>query len=143
MTAQEVIDRAYSIMGDPDGDRWTPVELLVELNGILLELGHELELFKDDFSIDIFDGQREYEYDESITEVIQLRSDGYAGQVVFPSSLRQLKVSGKIPPVEVSNAFASGITVAFQSVSSYGKIVLDPTPSSSDSDLTASHVWTA
>lgn len=142
MIIQKIIDRAYSIIGDNDKNRWTEAELLEELNSIILEVCHELELTKDTFTIDIFDGQKEYEYDENITEIIQLRTEGYGGTVIFPSSIQQLTMSGKVPTSEVFNSYGSGLTVAFQNMSNYGKIVLDPVPRSEESS-DAEHVWTA
>lgn len=143
MTALDVVTRAYRIANDdPDNPfRWTPDLLLEELNDILLEIGHELGLFMSTYTIDVFNGQAEYEYDEAITQVTQLRSEGYAGSVVFPTSLQQLTDTGRVPTQNVLNGYGSGITLAFHNASSYGKLLLDPIPRAETATET-SHVWT-
>jgi len=144
MLVSDVLNRAFRIAGDdPDNPyRWREDELLEELNDIILELGQELGLFKSEFDIEIYDQQAEYDYDESITEVIQMRTEGYSGTVVFPSSLGQLTESGSIPFNEVYNSWGSGLTVAYHNTSSYGKLKLVPTPRSEDAPEGIAHVWT-
>lgn len=143
MTVNSVLERAYRIANDdPDNPfRWTKDLLLEELNDILLEIGHELGLFRSTFTIDIFDGQSTYDYDESITEIQQLRSEGYQGRVVFPTSLQQLTETGRVPTDTVLNGFTSGITLAFHNASSYGKLMLDPVPRA-EAPSEQPHVWT-
>jgi hypothetical protein len=144
MLVSEVINRAFRIAGDdPDSPyRWSSDLLLEELNDIVLEVGQELGLFKQTFDVTIFDGQAEYDYDESITEIYQLRTEGYAGRVIFPTSVQQLTETGRIPTQSVLNGYGSGITMAFHNSSSYGKLKLDPIPRSEDA-VENTHVWTA
>lgn len=143
MLVSDVIRRAYTIaLEDPDNPyRWSADLLLEELNDIILELGHELGLFRNNFTVDIFNGQSEYEYDESITEIQQIRTEGYAGTVIFPSSLQQLVDTGRVPTQDMINAYGTGLTVAFHNASSYGKLMLDPVPKAEETTDVV-HVWT-
>jgi hypothetical protein len=143
MKVTDVLRRAYRIANDdPDNPyRWTEDFLLEELNDIILEIGQELGLFKQDYDITIFNGQAEYDYDEDITEIMQIRSEGYQGRVVLPSSLQQLQETGRVPTSDTLNALGTGLTLAFHNSSSYGKLKLDPIPRAEESG-TQSHVWT-
>lgn len=144
MLVADVIDRAFRIAGDdPDSPyRWRVDDLLEELNDIILEVGQEFGLFKNTFDIRIFNGQSEYDYDEAITEIYQMRTEGYSGRVVFPTSFQQLTESGKVPTQDYLNGYNTGLTMAFHNTSSYGKLRLDPIPRAEDASEIA-HVWTA
>lgn len=140
MTVQEVVNEVRRITSDRNSQRFSDADILMVLNTILLKLGQELKLFKNTFEITLYNGQAEYEYDESILEILQMRSTGYEGNVISPTSLSDLPALGRVPPWGGNSDPASGLTLAFHDSSSYGKFKLDPAPQADAID-DAEHVW--
>lgn len=133
MTVVEVIARARQLTKDIDSYRWDDQEFLNELNELKVEVANELQLFKDEITINIFDGQAVYDYSEEITELIEVRSKDYDGAIILPSSLQTFRATGR-------TGDAGSPSVIFDQTVSYGKIRLDPTPTATErSDIL--HVW--
>jgi len=150
MLVSDIVARARYLAKDVDGYRWADdQELVDEINDIMIEIGNELQLFKDTITIDIFNGQAVYDYPDEIIELLEIRVEDYNGSVILPSSLQVHRETGRSNGYSSSNVFLNTTgdistgysTVAFSDTVNYGQIRLDPTPVA-EARADIQHVWT-